>query len=87
MQPEDMSGGAARPGAVRRKLLIRSIPSEAISEVMLLHQALGTGQHIDLDLADYIDQEYLEEWKVLSHTFSLQREGGALLTLLLEAPV
>ncbi len=87
MQPEDMSGGAGRPGAVQRRLLIRSIPREVISDVMLLHQALGTGQHIDLDLGDYLDQEYLEGWKVLSHTFSLQPDGGALLTLLLEAPV
>jgi hypothetical protein len=81
-----MSGGAGRPGAVQRKLLIRSIPSEATS-LMQLHGALGEGEHVDLDLGDYIDQEYLEEWKVLSHTFSLQPEGGALLTLLLEAPV
>jgi hypothetical protein len=87
MQPEDMSEGAARPRAVQRRLLIRSIPREALSNVMLLHQALGTGEHIDLDLGDYIDQEYLNEWKVLSHTFSLQPDGGALLTLLLEAPV
>jgi hypothetical protein len=87
MQPEDMSGGAGRPGAVRRRLLIRSIPSEAIPNVLVLHEALGESEHIDLDLGDYIDQEYLEEWKVLSHTFSLQPEGGALLTLLLEAPV
>ncbi len=50
-------------------MLIRSIPSEAISDVMLLHQALGKGEHVDLDLGDYIDQEYLNEWKVLSHTF------------------
>jgi hypothetical protein len=87
MQPEDMSGGARRPAAVQRKLLIRSIPSEAISDIMLLHEALDQGEHIDLDLGDYIDQDYLDEWKVLSHTFSLQPEGGALLTLLLEAPV
>jgi hypothetical protein len=87
MQPEDMSGGVGRPGAVQRRLLIRSIPSEAISNVMLLHEALGKGEHIDLDLGAYVDQEYLNEWKVLSHTFSLQPEGGALLTLLLEAPV
>ncbi len=86
MQPEDMSGGAGRPGAVQRKLLIRSIPREAIS-LMLLHGALGENEHIDLDLCDYIDQEYLDEWKVLSHTFTLQPEGGALLTLLLEASV
>lgn len=86
MQPEDMSGGAGRPEAVQRKLLIRSIPGEDIS-LMQLHRALGEGEHIDLDLGEYIDQEYLEEWKVLSHTFSLQPEGGALLTLLLEAPV
>ncbi len=86
MQPEDMSGGAGRAGAVQRRLLIRSIPDEAIS-LMQLHRALGEGEHIDLDLGDYIDQEYLEEWKVLSHTFSLQPEGGALLTLLLEKPI
>jgi hypothetical protein len=53
---------------------------------MQLREALGESEHIDLNLADYIDQEYLEEWKVLSHTFSLQPEGGALLTLLLEVP-
>ncbi len=88
MQPEDMSGGANRPGeAVQRRLLIRTIPSEAFSDVMLLHQALGEGQHIDLDLGDYIDQEYLNDWKVLSHTFDLQPEGGALLTLLIESPL
>jgi hypothetical protein len=81
-----MSGGAGRPGAVQRKLLIRSIPREAIS-LTLLHGALGENEHIDLDLCDYIDQEYLDEWKVLSHTFTLQPEGGALLTLLLEASV
>ena len=87
MQPEDMSGGTGRPAAVQRRLLIRSIPADAISDYMLLHQALGKSEHIDLDLGDYIEREYLEEWKVLSHTFSLQPEGGALLTLLLEAPV
>ena len=85
MQPEDMSGGADRPGAAQRKLLIRTIPSEAFSDAMLLHLALDEGQHIDLDLGDYIEQEYLNDWKVLSHTFSLQPEGGALLTLLLES--
>jgi hypothetical protein len=87
MQPEDMSGGADRPAAVQRRLLIRTIPSEAFSDAMLLHQALGEGQHIDLDLGDFIDQEYLNDWKVLSHTFSLERDGGALLTLLLESPL
>ena len=51
---------------------------------MLLHRALGEGEHIDLDLDAYVDQEYLNDWKVLSHTFSLQPEGGALLTLLIE---
>ena len=84
MQPEDMSGGAGRPGAVQRRLLIRSIPRE---DLLLLHQALGRDVHLDLDLGDYIDQEYLNEWKVLSHTFSLQPEGSALLTFLLEAPL
>jgi hypothetical protein len=59
MQLEDMSGGADRPGAVQRRLLIRTIPSEAFSGSMLLHQALGEGQYIDLDLSDFIDQEYL----------------------------
>ena len=84
MQPEDMSGGAGRPGAVQRRLLIRSIPRE---DLLLLHQALGRDVHLDLDLGDYIDQEYLNEWKVLSHTFSLQPEGSARLTLLLETPL
>jgi len=81
-----MSGGAGRPAAVERRLLIRSIPREALSDVMLLHRALGEGEHIDLDLDAYVDQEYLDHWKVLSHTFSLQPEGGALLTLLIERP-
>jgi hypothetical protein len=85
MQPEDMSGGGGGPGAVERRLLIRSIPKEAISAVMLLYKALGKGEHTDLDLGDYIDQEYLSEWKVLSHTFSVEPDGGALLTLLIEA--
>jgi hypothetical protein len=86
MQPEDMSGGAGRPAAVERRLRIHSIPREALSDVKLLHSALGEGEHIDLDLGAYIDQEYLDNWKVLSHTFSLQPEGGALLTLLVERP-
>jgi hypothetical protein len=86
MQPEDVSGGAGRPQAVERRLLIRSIPREALSNIMLLHRALGEGEHIDLDLGAYIDEEYLNDWKVLSHTFSLQPEGGALLTLLIERP-
>jgi hypothetical protein len=40
-----------------------------------------------LDLDAYVDQEYLNDWKMLSHTFSLQTEGGALLTLLVERPL
>lgn len=86
LQPEDMSGGTGRPKAVERRLLIRSIPSEAISDIMRLDSALGRGDHIDLDLGAYVDQEYLNDWKVLSHTFSVQTEGGALLTLLVERP-
>jgi hypothetical protein len=40
-----------------------------------------------LDWDAYVDQEYLNGWKMLSHTFSLQPEGGALLTLLVERPL
>jgi hypothetical protein len=52
-----------------------------------LDAALGKGEHIDLDLGAYVDQEYLNDWKVLSHTFTLQTEGAALLTLLVERPL
>ena len=74
--------------AMERRLLIRSIPSEALTDIMLLHSSLGEGEHIALDLGSHIDQEYLNDWKVLLHTFSLQTEtGGALLTLLIERPL
>jgi len=36
--------------------------------VMLLDASLDRGEHIDLDLSDYIDLEYPSEWKVLSRT-------------------
>lgn len=87
MQPEDMSGGTGRAGAVERRLLIRTIPKETLRDVMLLDAALGKGEHIDLDLGAYVDQEYLNDWKVLSHTFTLQPEGAALFTLLVERPL
>ncbi len=54
---------------------------------MLLDAALGREEHIDLDLGAYVDQEYLDDWKVLSRTFTLQPEGVALLTLLIERPL
>jgi hypothetical protein len=66
-----LRGGADRPEAVQQRLLIRTIPSKAFSGSIVLHQALGEGQHIHLDLGDYINQEYLKNWKVLSHTFFL----------------
>jgi hypothetical protein len=84
MQPEDMSGGAGRAEAIERRLLIRTIPKETLRDIMLLDAALGMGEHIDLDLGAYVDQEYINDWKVLSHTFTLQPEGAALLTLLVE---
>lgn len=87
MQPEDMSGGAGRAEAMERRLLIRTIPKETLRDIMLLDAALGQGEHIDLDLGAYVDQEYLNDWKVLSHTFTLQPEGAALLTLLVERPL
>jgi hypothetical protein len=87
MQPEDISGGAGRAEAMERRLLIRTIPKEKLQDVMLLDAALGRGVHIDLDLGAYVDQEYLNDWKVLSHTFTLQPEGAALLTLLIERPL
>jgi hypothetical protein len=87
MQPEDMSGGAGRAEAIERRLLIRTIPKETLRDIMLLDAVLGKGEHIDLDLGAYVDQEYLNDWKVLSHTFTLQPEGAALLTLLVERPL
>ena len=87
MQPEDISGGAGVAGAMERRLLIRTIPKEKLQDVMLLDAALGRGVHIDPALAAYVDQEYLNDWKVLSHTFTLQPEGAALLTLLIERPL
>jgi hypothetical protein len=87
MQPEDMSGGAGRAEAIERRLLIRTIPKETLRDIMLLDAALGKAEHIDLDLGAYVDQEYLNDWKVLSHTFTLQPEGAALLTLLVERPL
>jgi hypothetical protein len=59
----EASGNESRPSGMERKLLIRPLPAELLSETML---QLGGGN--DIDLGDYIEEDYLSDWRVVSHT-------------------
>jgi hypothetical protein len=50
----EASGNESLPSGMERKLLIRPLPAELLSETMLL---LGGGN--DIDLGDYIEENYL----------------------------
>ena len=59
----------------------RSLPAKLLSETMLL---LGGGN--DIDLGDYIEVNYLSDWRVVSHTIHFRPEGSHILTVLVERP-
>jgi hypothetical protein len=67
------------PRRVERKLLIRIIPAEMLSETEFLP---GGGN--DIDLGDDIEERYLSDWITTSHTFSMLPNGSALVTVLVE---
>ena len=80
----EANGNESRPSGMERKVLIRPMAAEslsALSETMLL---LGGGN--DLDLGDYIEENYLSDWRIVSHTVHFQPEGDAILTVLVERP-
>jgi hypothetical protein len=77
----EASGNGSRPSSMERKVLIRHMPAESLSETMLL---IGEGD--DLDLGDYIEENYLSDWRVVSHTVHFHPEGGGILTVLVERP-
>jgi hypothetical protein len=59
------------PRRVERKVLIRVIPAEMLSEP-------------ELDLRDNIEERYLSDWLTTSHTFNVLPNGNGLLTVLME---
>jgi hypothetical protein len=59
------------PRRVERKLLIRVIPAEMLSEP-------------ELDLGDDIEERYLSDWLPTSHTYIMLPNGNGLLTVLME---
>ena len=77
----EASGNESLPSGMERKLLIRPLPAELLSETMLL---LGGGN--DIDLGDYIEENYLSDWRVVSHTIHFRPEGSHILTVLVERP-
>jgi hypothetical protein len=77
----EASGNQSLPSGMERKLLIRPLPAELFSETML---QLGGGN--DVDLGDYIEENYLSDWRVVSHTIDFRPEGSHLLTVLVERP-
>ena len=80
----EASANESHPSGMERKVLIRPMAAEslsALSETMLL---IGGGS--DLDLGDYIEENYLSDWRVVSHTVHFQPEGGGILTVLVERP-
>ena len=77
----EASGNESRPSGMERKMLIRPLPAELFSETML---QLGGGN--DIDFGDYIEEDYLSNWRVVSHTIDFRPEGSHLLTVLVERP-
>jgi hypothetical protein len=77
----EASANESRPSGMERKVLIRPLPAESLSESTLL---LGGGS--DLDLGDYIEENYLSDWRIVSHTVHFRPEGDAILTVLVERP-
>jgi len=75
------SGNESCPSDMERKMLIRPLPAELFSETML---QLGGGN--DIDLGDYIEEDYRSDWRVVSHTIDFRPEGSHLLTVLVERP-
>jgi hypothetical protein len=77
----EASGYESRPSGTERKVLIRSLPAELFSEAML---QFGGGN--DIDLGDYIEEDYLSDWHVVSHTIHFRPEGSHILTVLVKRP-
>jgi hypothetical protein len=77
----EASGNESLPSGMERKVLIRPLPTELLSETML---QLGGGN--DIDLGDYIEENYLSDWRVVSHTIHFRPEGSHILTVLVERP-
>ena len=77
----EASGNESRPSGMEHKMLIRPLPAELFSETML---QLGGGN--DIDLGDYIEENYLSDWRIVSHTVHFRPEGDAILTVLVERP-
>ena len=67
------------PRRVERRLLIRIIAAEMLSETELL-----PGGGADIDLGDHIEDHYQSDWLPTSHTFSMRPNGSALVTILVE---
>jgi hypothetical protein len=79
---EDVRGGKAPlPRRVERKLLVRPLPTEMFAETLLL-----PGGGTDIGLGDHIEENYLSDWRVVSHTLAFTEDGGAVLTVLVERP-
>jgi hypothetical protein len=53
---------------------------------MLAETRLLQGGGTDIDLGDYIEENYLSDWRVVSHTVAFMEEGDAVLTVLVERP-
>ena len=69
---EDVAGEPWAPRDVERHLIVEWIPKENLS--------LGT---CVFDLGGTLSL-YKNDWKVVSHAFDIQEDGGALLTCILE---
>lgn len=67
--------------SVSRQLIIMRVPPELLAD---FHANPGHTQ--DLALSDYVETVYGDDWTVASHTFDLQPNGSAVLTILFERP-
>ncbi len=76
--PADVSGGQPQSGPIRQVVVVH-IPEEDLQQGPVVHVPLGTQINPQLD-------EY-RDWTVVSHTFTLNPAGGAVLTVLFERHV
>ena len=67
------------PTSVERQFVLMRVEPEDIAEV------LQPGGGLILDMAEPID-EYQDEWRLVSHDFTLTQDGVGLISLVFERP-
>ena len=66
---------------VARQLVVGRIPADELTAVVQ-----GRRSAVDFGMGAYLEETYGKDWTLVSHTFDLMPDGGAIYTVVFERP-